>query len=163
MASRAGAWVQTFVLFGILYAGIPWTGIQIDRLLRLPPWPAPVSWVGLTLVAVGVSVLGWCLVLFARVGNGTPNPTRPPETLVAVGPYAWTRNPIALAHAAALFGLSAFLGSPSAVGIVLLLAYPIHLAMLHEERTLDRRFGHAYRVYRDSVPRWIPRRPRRQS
>src|SRR5207302_11218819 len=60
----------------------------------------------------------WCFALFVQVGRGTPNPTMPPTALVTVGPYRWTRNPIALSHAAALFGLSLLLGSVSAVAIV---------------------------------------------
>jgi len=87
----------------------------------------------------------------------------PPQALVTVGPFAWTRNPIALSHAAALIGLSAWLGSVSAVIIILLLGTPVHYAMLQEERTLESRFGDAYRSYRDAVPRWLPRRPKRQS
>lgn len=151
------------VLFAILYTGIPWVGLQIDRALGVPPWPWPIPWLGLLVLFIGVGGLVWCFLLFARVGRGTPNPTRPPQVLVTIGPYAWTRNPIALFHAAALVGLSLFLGSVSAVVIVVLLSFPIHLAMIREETTLEARFGDAYRTYRASVPRWIPRRPKDQS
>ena len=35
---------------------------------------------------------------------------------------------------------------------------------LSEEKSLERRFGDQYRMYKSSVPRWIPRlRPWRQS
>ena len=37
-----------------------------------------------------------------------------------------------------------------------------NLLIRHEERTLELRFGAEYRAYRESVPRWIPRPPRRQ-
>ena len=163
MTHRAVAWSEIAVLFLAMYAGIPWAGIQFDRLLRIPAWPMPIPWLGFGLLILGLGGLAWCIALFARVGRGTPNPLRPPEALVTIGPYAWTRNPIALAHAAALIGLSVLFGSVSAVLLVVLLAYPVHVAMLHEERTLERRFGDAYRAYRFSVPRWIPRRPGRQS
>jgi protein-S-isoprenylcysteine O-methyltransferase Ste14 len=98
-----------------------------------------------------------------NVGRGTPNPTTPPITLVTIGPYAWTRNPIALSHAIALIGVSFVVGSISAVAIVVLLGIPIHFAMLQEERTLDARFGEAYRAYAAAVPRWIPRLGRRHN
>jgi protein-S-isoprenylcysteine O-methyltransferase Ste14 len=87
----------------------------------------------------------------------------PPTALVTAGPYAWTRNPIALSHAGALIGLSLFLGSISAVAIVVILAVPVHVAMVHEEKTLEARFGDAYRAYKASVPRWIPRPRKGQS
>ena len=163
MASRAGAWAQMVVLFLALYAGIPWAGLEMDRLFEVPPWPFPLPWFGLGLGFVGLAGLAWCFALFARIGRGTPNPARPPQVLITVGPYAWTRNPIALSHAAALIGLSVFLGSVSAVVIVVLLSIPVHVAMLHEERTLEARFGEAYRAYRAQVPRWFPRPPRGHS
>ena len=163
MKRRALAWAEMILLFALLYAGIPWAGLQLDRFFGIPPWPAPIPWLGFGLFVFGVAGLVWCFVLFARVGRGTPNPTMPPQALVTVGPYAWTRNPIVLFHAAALFGLSLFLGSVSAAAIVVLLSGLVHVAMLHEERTLEARFGDAYRAYKASVPRWIPRRPKNQS
>ena len=48
-------------------------------------------------------------------------------------------------------------------GIVVVLAIPVHVAMVHEEKTLETRFGDAYRGYKASVPRWIPRPRKRQS
>jgi len=151
------AWLEMFGLFALLYVGIPYAGLRIDRVLDLPPLPIIVRGLGLILLSVGVAVLAWCFALFSRVGRGTPNPAMPPESLVTIGPYAWSRNPIALGHATALIGLSLFLGSTFAPVIVVVLAFPVHLAMLHEERTLEARFGDAYRLYKASVPRWMPR------
>jgi len=160
---RILAWSEMIALFVLLYVGIPWVGLTIDSLFGVPPWPTLVHWIGLVLLILGIAGLAWCFALFARIGRGTPNPTMPPTALVTVGPYAWTRNPIALSHAAALFGLSLFVGSVSAAVIVLFLAIPVHVAMVHEEGTLEARFGDAYRAYRAAVPRWIPRPRNRQS
>lgn len=161
MPSRAGAWAAMLGLFTLLYAGIPWAGLQIDRILGVPAWPFPFPWFGFVLFPLGLAGLAWCFLLFLRVGRGTPNPARPPEALVTVGPYAWTRNPIALSHAVALVGLSFVVGSVSATLIVIILGFPVHVAMLREERTLEARFGDAHRAYRAAVPRWIPRWPGR--
>lgn len=155
---RTVAWSEMLVLFTVLYVGIPWVGLTIDRALGVPSWPAPIRWIGLLLVFVGVAGLAWCFALFVRIGRGTPNPAMPPTALVTVGPYAKTRNPIALSHAAALFGLSLVLGSVSAAFIVVILAIPVHVAMVQEEKTLEARFGDAYRAYKATVPRWIPGR-----
>jgi protein-S-isoprenylcysteine O-methyltransferase Ste14 len=154
--NRLLAWLEMIALFALLYVGIPWTGLQLDGIFGLPAVPILGRGIGLVLLAVGLAGLAWCFALFSRIGRGTPNPARPPDTLVTVGPYAWTRNPIALSHASALIGLSLFLGSVAAAVIVVLLAVPVHLAMLQEEQTLEARFGDAYRVYRAAVPRWIP-------
>lgn len=163
MARSSVAWLEMFALFLVLYAGIPFAGLQIDRILALPSWPLPIRVAGIILLAFGVAGLAWCIGLFARIGRGTPNPVAPPKTLVTVGPYAWTRNPIALSHAIALIGLSVLVGSVSAVAIIVILAIPVHVAMIHEERTLEARFGQAYRAYVASVPRWIPRWDKRHS
>src|SRR2546430_11771967 len=110
---RIVAWSEMFALFVLLYVGITWAGLTVDRFLGIPAWPSPARWIGMVLLVLGIAGLAWCFALFARIGRGTPNPTMPPTALVTVGPYAWTRNPIALSHAAALFGLSLFVGSRS--------------------------------------------------
>lgn len=163
MKRRALAWGEIAFAFFLLYAGVPWVGLQLDRLFRIPPLPEPIRWIGLPFLIVGAAGLAWCFSLFVRRGRGTPNPMMPPQLLVVEGPFAWTRNPIALSHAAALFGLCLVLGSLSAVILIVVLSIPVHFAMLQEERTLEVRFGDAYRAYKAAVPRWIPRRPRRQS
>jgi protein-S-isoprenylcysteine O-methyltransferase Ste14 len=157
------AWLEMFALFFLLYFGIPIAGLQLDGILGLPPWPLSVRALGIIVLTIGIAGLAWCIALFVRIGRGTPNPIAPPRTLVTVGPYAWSRNPIALSHAIALIGLSLVVGSVSAVAVVIVLGIPIHFAMLHEERTLEARFGAAYRAYAASVPRWIPRLGKRHS
>src|SRR5256886_15892316 len=105
--------------------------------------------------------LAWCFSLFAGA-RGTPNPRLPPSRLVTSGPYAWTRNPIAGSHFLAVLGLAVVVGSPGAVLIVFLLGIPANLIVRIEERSLERRVRAQYLAYRESVPRWIPRPPRRQ-
>src|SRR5437773_9902358 len=128
---RILAWSEMLVLFVLLYVGIPWAGLTIYGSRRIPAWPSPVRWVGLILLVVGLAGLVWCFALFVRVGRATPNPSMPPTALVTVGPYRWTRNPIALSHAAALFGISLLLGSVPAAAIVVVFAIPAHVAMVH--------------------------------
>ena len=86
VARRIVAWSEMAVLFALLYIGVPWAGLQVDRWLGIPAWPWPLPWLGLGLFAIGVIGLGWCFALFARVGRGTPNPLMPPEVLVTAGP-----------------------------------------------------------------------------
>jgi protein-S-isoprenylcysteine O-methyltransferase Ste14 len=120
---------------------------------------------GALLLAAGLGLFGWCVVLFARVGRGTLAPWDPTRELVAVGPYRLVRNPMITGVAMVLAGQALWWGS----GRVALLTGAF-VAVNHvyfvaaEEPGLRRRFGAAYDAYAASVPRWLPRlglRPRR--
>ncbi|HKZ48748.1 MAG TPA: isoprenylcysteine carboxylmethyltransferase family protein [Thermoplasmata archaeon] len=160
MASRVLAWAESVVLFAALYVGLPSVGLALDSILRWPSLPVLLRWIGIAPLVLGAAGVAWCFSLFVRVGGGTPNPIVPPQRLVTEGPFAWTRNPIILSHALASLGVALLVASPAAVLLVLLLGLPVQFVTRIEERSLEARFGDAYRAYRDSVPRWIPRRPR---
>ena len=114
---------------------------------------------GGTLLVAGAGLFAWCVLLFARVGQGTLAPWDPTKRLVAVGPYQHLRNPMITAVAAVLAGEALIHRSPR-LGAWLLLFLAINQVyfLLVEEPGLERRFGEAYRVYRAAVPRWLPRR-----
>ncbi len=154
------AWLESAGLFLALYIGLPAAGVFLDLVFGWPTLPGALRWMGVALLALGAAGIVWCFALFARVGRGTPNPWRPPQILVTTGPFAWTRNPIILSHALACLGVALLVASPAAVIAVLLLGLPVQIVVRSEERTLEARYGEAYRRYRESVPRWLPRRPR---
>ena len=83
-----------------------------DRALDLPRLlPGALgSVIGAALLAAGVMLWAWCVVLFWRA-RGTPVPFNPPRELVVVGPYAWVRNPMLTGIFACLFGLGFVLHS----------------------------------------------------
>jgi len=123
--------------------------------------PTPTAWPAVSVIVVGAAGYLWCLWVFATVGRGTPGPWDAPRRVVAVGPYRWVRNPMYLAALLVVLGETwLFLSLP-------LLLYAGALAVLvtlfvigYEEPTLRRRFGESYVQYRQTVARWIPRRPR---
>lgn len=158
MAGRAAAWAESVGLFAALYVGLPWLCLIVDGLLGLPALPWPVRIAGIVPLLLGAIGIAWCFSLFVRKGLGTPNPWDPPQRLVTEGPFAWTRNPITLSHALASLGVACVVGSPIAIVVVLLIGIPVQYVVRREERTLERRYGDAYRRYREAVPRWIPRR-----
>ncbi len=162
MDRRIAAWSGSAILFTALYVGVPLAGLAIDRAIGLSPLSLAIRLLGPPLLFVGVIGLVWCFALFAKAG-GTPNPVMPPDQLVTAGPYAWTRNPIAGSHFLAVLGVALIVGSSAAVAITFLLGIPANLVIRHEEQALASRFGEAYRTYHASVPRWIPRIPKRQS
>lgn len=124
----------------------------------------PAPWVaggGLFLATVGVGLLTWCIVLFARVGQGTLAPWDPTTNLVAAGPYAYVRNPMISGVLLILLGEAVYFDSAAlrwwvVIFFVINQAYFVYV----EEPGLQQRFGRAYRDYKARVPRWLPRRPR---
>lgn len=96
----------------------------------------------------------------AQIGPPARQPLDTARSLVTKGPYAWVRNPMAIAGLLQGTGVALFLGSPIVLVYVLaggllwqLLVRPV------EERDLLERFGAGYTAYRASVRCWIPRRP----
>jgi len=82
----------------------------------------------------------------------------PTQRLVVVPPYAYCRNPMILGTVLAYLSIGAFLGSASAVGIVLVLGMLlIAYVKLVEEKELRLRFGPEYEAYLRSTPFLLPR------
>jgi protein-S-isoprenylcysteine O-methyltransferase Ste14 len=99
---------------------------------------------------------------FATVGRGTPAPWDAPRRVVAVGPYRWVRNPIYVAALLVVVGEAWLFLSMALLVYAGAVAMFLHLLVIgYEEPTLGRRFGETYAEYRRTVPRWIPRPPRR--
>jgi protein-S-isoprenylcysteine O-methyltransferase Ste14 len=114
---------------------------------------------GAGLIALGLALVAWTVVLFAVVGRGTLAPWDPTSRLVVRGPYRHVRNPMITGVVAILAGEATLLGSPPlAVWAVAVLAVNAVYMPLVEEPGLRRRYGEAYDVYRANVPRWVPRR-----
>ena len=127
-------------------------------------WPAD-SMIGtLAQIAGGVSFLiglllfAWCLYLFAARGKGTLAPWDPPRNLVVTGPYRYVRNPMISGVLLIIAGETLVHGSRT-LGTWLLTFFVINqiYLLIMEEPMLESRFGEEYRVYKDNVPRWIPR------
>ncbi len=97
-----------------------------------------------------------CGLYRTKHGGGGPGPDKPPERLVATGPYAYTRNPMYLGHLIFLLGLTLTLTSWLAAVITLVVAPWFHLRILKDESTLVKRLGKPYVDYMHTVKRWIP-------
>jgi protein-S-isoprenylcysteine O-methyltransferase Ste14 len=127
---------------------------------RWPPGAA--TWtaraLGVVVIIAGVSLVAWCVALFARVGRGTLAPWDPTSRLVAVGPYQYTRNPMITGVATTLIGEAIFTGSRFITLWAMTFVVINHIYFVtSEEPGLEARFGQSYRDYKASVPRWIPR------
>lgn len=115
----------------------------------------------LLIALAGIAIYLWCALDFARAA-GTPAPIDPPRELVARGLYRYSRNPMYVGVLSLIAAQALFFASPGTLLYAALLFLLFHsFVVLYEEPTLARSFGAAYQRYRASVPRWIPRPPRR--
>lgn len=114
--------------------------------------------VGVTLIGLGLALVVLTVRMFILIGNGTLAPWDPTQHLVVAGVYRHVRNPMISGVTTILLGEAVALGSLSLlIWCVLFLAVNIIYIPLSEEPGLMQRFGDEYRIYRQNVPRWIPR------
>jgi protein-S-isoprenylcysteine O-methyltransferase Ste14 len=138
---------------------IPLACGYLDRKFKIGEFvPRGLQLPGALLLLAGAAVAIWTFFLFAFVGHGTPNPLAPPQHLVQVGPYRYSRNPMMLGGWIAGFGLGLLLRSPAFLLFccVVVFAGAAYVVVI-EEPSLVRRFGAAYSDYCRSTPRWLGR------
>jgi len=131
----------------------------------LPPFIAdidPFRWsgtiFGIAVLLAGFSLLVWCVWDFYVAGKGTLAPWDPPESLVIVGLYKYTRNPMYVAVLTMLLGWALLYGSAfvSIYGISFALIFHQRVAR-YEEPWLSKTFGSDWQRYAAEVPRWLIR------
>jgi protein-S-isoprenylcysteine O-methyltransferase Ste14 len=145
------------LVFPSLVVAVTLTWLWLDRLLDVRGISAPRA--GMTLVAIGGLLAGWCALLFARIGRGSPNPfVAKTQRMVTSGPYAVIRNPMMYGVGLVLIGLALWVGSLMLwVGFVFFVVFVSRFVPGYEEPDMKRRFGEEYREYCRRVPRWFPR------
>jgi protein-S-isoprenylcysteine O-methyltransferase Ste14 len=117
--------------------------------------------VGCLLIAGGVGLLIWTVVLFDRVGQGTlglGHVMGEPVHLVVRGPYRHVRNPMISGVLCILLGEAAVTASGWLLGwFAIFLTCQLIAIRFWEEPHLTQRYGGEYLAYRRNVPRWILR------
>jgi len=113
---------------------------------------------GVVFILLGLSLMVWTTRLFITVGHGTLAPWNPTQRLVVRGVYRHVRNPMITGVSCILLGEAIFFGSPWLLGWfgIFVAANMIYIPFF-EEPGLAKRFGDDYRLYKQNVPRWIPR------
>ena len=126
-----------------------------------PPLTVGLMTVGGLLIAGGLGLWAWTVVLFHRVGKGTlgvGNVMGEPVNLVVSGPYRHVRNPMITGVLCILLGEAAVTASPwLLLWFAIFFTVQVIAIRFWEEPHLVRRFGSEYVDYRRNVPRWIPR------
>ena len=135
-------------------------GVGLDRLWPMAlgfDFPAPERyWVGGSIVAGAVLGLGWRSVVQLRRTGQSENPWKPTTEIVERGPFRFTRNPMYLQMVLVCIGIAVAL-----MNLWILILTPAcawllqRLAILPEERYLERKFGETYLAYKRRVRRWL--------
>lgn len=129
-------------------------GLALEAAVPTDLGPLP-SWIGWLVVGVALGLDAWAMITMARARTNIL-PHRAADRLVTVGPFALTRNPIYVGNVLLLAGLGLGMGSLWVMATSIADALLTHrLAVLREERHLERRFGSAWSAYASDVPRWL--------
>jgi protein-S-isoprenylcysteine O-methyltransferase Ste14 len=155
---RVPVWVRAALFIVVVPASvggwIPW--YTAGRPPLVPKAGLLLSVLGALMVVAGWTVLLICAREFATAGRGTPAPYDPPRSLVTTGLYRFTRNPMYVGVATAIFGQALWFHSRDATIYGIAMALAFHVAILiYEEPRLTRVFGQQYLDYKKRVPRWI--------
>ena len=76
--------------------------------------------------------------------------------IVESGPFAFSRNPIYLGLTLTYIGVSLAAGASLPLAALPAVLWMMNAGVIErEERYLERKFGKAYRRYRNRVPRWL--------
>src|SRR5215471_637757 len=114
--------------------------------LRFVPASVPGAWVGGAI---------WAIVTIRNAGTQVET-YKPTTTIVASGPYRFTRNPIYLGMVLGLIGLAIAFDSlwilATLVPFYLVIRYGV---VAREEAYLERKFGDVYLGYKSRVRRWL--------
>jgi protein-S-isoprenylcysteine O-methyltransferase Ste14 len=136
--------------------GLARLGRSFDLLAGISTFASlPAKAVGVPLLILGFTLRAWSTFLFYEREMRVIS-LQPQKALITSGPYRFSRNPLYLGgNVFIFFGAALFLRSQTA-----LFATAAHLPLVdrlirREERQLERKFGEAWKRYRNQVPRWI--------
>jgi protein-S-isoprenylcysteine O-methyltransferase Ste14 len=161
--ARLPGWITPILLTALLvlfllgHVAAPWGLSHLStRYGWIDGWPGPWNLLALSLVVAGIAGTFWLMAQHYRASPDSLRELRPGQTLLTLGPYAVSRNPMYLFELAFWFGWALFYGSLAVlIGFLFWLALFNFAIVPYEERDLEARFGEAYRAYKARVPRWL--------
>jgi len=143
----------------ILYLAAILAGVALS-------WVVPLPWLGEPLagmllvagIALGVAAVAMVMTAIHTLHRAktTVRLDRPAQSLVQNGPYSISRNPIYLGNTLFMVGIGLAASMPWFIILAVVAAFLTQkLAIEHEERHLEQRFGKKYRDYCKRVRRWL--------
>ena len=123
---------------------------------ELYPASRAVAWLGVILVATGLSYAIWARMHLGRMWSAVVT-VKAEHRIIKTGPYTITRHPIYTGLLLALVGTVVVRDTVVALIGCAMIAFGVVLKVRREERMLLEHFGNDYRVYQREVPRLVPR------
>ena len=156
----------TVIAIGLVFPAAFWLiAVKLDKAFGWSPFVGkPGSQIlSAASILAGAFWASWAYSYLFFVGRGLPleafgRALHPTRVLVTTGPYAYTRNPMAVGVLFLFLGVAFLTGSAS--GLILIGAAALVIwvyVTLFEEKALEKRFGAEYHDYRANVPILIPR------
>jgi protein-S-isoprenylcysteine O-methyltransferase Ste14 len=110
---------------------------------------------GGVIVCAGVALIAWAVGLFRRTGQD-PAPWKPSPSMIANGPYRFTRNPMYVGMTLVQLGVGVAVNDLWIALLAPVALLGVHfIAVLPEEAYLSERFGGDYETYRAAVRRYL--------
>ena len=135
--------------------GLIVVALLVDLGLKLPAVAAHGP-AGAALIIAGVVLSVWAALTFRRQRAEIVPSSETHSTLVASGPFRFSRNPMYLGALAVGVGAALLAGAwPMWLVPAALFLLQNFVIIPFEERSMERTFGDAYRDYRSRVRRWI--------
>jgi protein-S-isoprenylcysteine O-methyltransferase Ste14 len=112
--------------------------------------------IGVALLVIGVACSAWAVRTFRSLRAEIIPASESHTSLVASGPFRFSRNPMYLGVVTIAVG-AALLAGTWAMWLVPVVVFALdHFVIIpFEERSMQRAFGDAYDVYRTRVRRWL--------
>jgi protein-S-isoprenylcysteine O-methyltransferase Ste14 len=128
----------------------------MNRFYPIPIFDPPLSIILAVIAAIPSAVLGlWSLLAFWRARTSLL-PHRPSSSLVIVGPYRVTRNPMYVSLTLLYVSLGFLLSIAWAFIILPAVIFIINIYVIRrEELYLQSKYGEQYRAYKKKVGRWL--------
>ena len=110
---------------------------------------------GLFFMFLSIIIISLAIKQFTNIEED-PNPTTSSKSIIVVGIYNWTRNPMYLGLIFFQFGLGLVLEFEiiSAFSLLTFIIFN-YFVVKREEEYLERKFGDTYLVYKKKVRRWL--------
>lgn len=111
---------------------------------------------GIALILLGIALAGWGRLTFSRKGAEIFPWSETHSSLVASGPFGFTRNPMYLGLVVTGFGAALTAGT-WLMWLVPIVVFALDQFVIipFEERSMERAYGDDYRAYKARVRRWI--------